>query len=460
MKTTNTANKLALRLSWLGALIIVILPFHAFLTVWSASAVDHYTLLRLWKEFLLIILSAGVLYLLAVDKYLRRQILASRLAQLIGAYFLVSVLWGVGAYILDKVTLKALGFGLIVNLRFLVFFLVLWIIATKLQNLDASQSDRRLLRSGFATRQAKSWLSVHWPKLVLIPAAIVIFVGLLQRLVLPYDALKHFGYNSETIFPYQTINRDVNYTRIMSTLRGANPLGAYLVLVLSAMTISLLRFKKKRWLWGGSALAGLAVLFFSYSRSAWIGLVLSGLFLAWFSIKKAQSRNLVLVGLAIVLVIGLASTYTLRNNAAFQNYFFHTSDSSKIEQSSNEARISAFRAGLNDVVREPLGRGVGTAGPASIYNDNKARIAENYFIQIAQEVGWFGLTVFLAINFLLLRELWFRKSDNLALILLVSFVGLTAVNLVLHAWTDDTLAYIWWGLAGIALAMPAVVSRK
>ena len=21
-----------------------------------------------------------------------------------------------------------------------------------------------------------------------------------------------------------------------------------------------------------------------------------------------------------------------------------------------------------------------------------------------------------------------------------------------HAWTDDTLAYVWWGLAGIAMA--------
>ena len=34
-------------------LIILLMPFHAFLTVWIASGVDHYTAVRLWKEALL-----------------------------------------------------------------------------------------------------------------------------------------------------------------------------------------------------------------------------------------------------------------------------------------------------------------------------------------------------------------------------------------------------------------------
>jgi len=36
--------------------------------------------------------------------------------------------------------------------------------------------------------------------------------------------------------------------------------------------------------------------------------------------------------------------------------------------------------------------------------------------------------------------------------LLASLIGLIFVNLVSHAWADDTLAYVWWGLAGIALS--------
>lgn len=437
MKPTTTVNKLALVLSWLGAVIIIILPFHAFLTVWLSSAVDHYTLLRLWKEFILLAISAGTLYLLANDNRLRRQFFSSRLAQLIGVYILLSLVWGIVAYTFDKVTLKALAYGLLVNLRFLIFFLCFWIIATKSQ-----------------------WLRKVWLKLLLIPAAIVIFIGLLQRLALPYDVLKHFSYNSQTIFPYQTINYDINYPRVMSTLRGANPLGAYLVMILSALTVLLLEIKRYRWLVGGFGLLGLLVLFFSYSRGAWLGLGLSGLFLAWVSLKSVRAKKMASASLAVLLSIGIVTVIALWNNTTLQNYLFHTNDRSTIEESSNEARISAFKTGLNDVLGEPLGRGVGTAGPASVYNDNNARVAENYFIQIAQEVGWLGLIVFTAINLLVFRELWFRRDEVLACILLVSFVGLTTVNLVSHAWTDDTLAYIWWGLAGVALATPAVVSRR
>jgi amino acid permease len=97
---------------------------------------------------------------------------------------------------------------------------------------------------------------------------------------------------------------------------------------------------------------------------------------------------------------------------------------------------------------------VGTAGPASVYNARKTRISENYFIQITQELGWLGLAIFLAILILVGRELWLRKSDILAASLFASLIGLTVVNLVSHGWTDDTLAYLWWGLAGIAIAAP------
>jgi hypothetical protein len=51
--------------------------------------------------------------------------------------------------------------------------------------------------------------------------------------------------------------------------------------------------------------------------------------------------------------------------------------------------------------------------------------------------------------------LWTRRADPLALSLLAALAGLTVVNLLSHAWADDTLTYVWWGLAGIAMAQPA-----
>jgi O-antigen ligase len=424
-----TPQKTAQYFSWLAGAILALMPFHAFLTVWLASGIGYYTALRLWKELLLVLLAAGSIYLLTTDKKLRQKILNSRLFQLVAVYVLISLTWGLGAYLLDKTTPKALGFGLAVNLRFLVFFMTIWVIATKSQ-----------------------WLEKMWPKLLFISAAVVLTVGFLQRFILPYDVLRHFGYNESTIFPYQTINHDIHYPRIMSTLRGANPLGAYLVLIISAITVMFWKMNKHRRLWGVFGLAALAVMFFSHSRAAWIGLLLA---LAALAVIKLSSKPLnswlavTVIGF-ILLVSGIA--YGLRNNDSFENYLFHTNDKSTVQESSNEEHVSAFRDGLKQAAAEPLGRGVGTAGPASVYNHGKARVAENYYIQIAQETGWLGLALFLAIVFLTARELWYRRRQSLPLILFISLVGISAVNLVSHAWTDDTLAYLWWGLAGIALA--------
>ncbi|MEK7561700.1 MAG: O-antigen ligase family protein [Patescibacteria group bacterium] len=422
-------SKLGLKLSWLVGGILVLLPFHAFLTVWLSSAVGHYALLRLWKEFLLLILIAGSIYILFQNKELRKKFLGSRITQLIAIYCLVSLVWGAVAYGLGKVTLKALGYGFTINLRFLVFFMAIWVIA----------SLAPMLKEG-------------WPRLLFIPAAAVIVIGLMQRLVLPYDVLKHFGYSSDTIFPYATINHNINYPRIMSTLRGANPLGAYLLLVLSGTMALLFGLKKHRRLWALIGFAGLVALFFTYSRGAWVGLVLGLTYLFWAVLKKRKAKKIAAAGLILLILAVAGLLLAFRHNPTFENYFFHTEKNSQVAVSSNEGHASAFKSGLNDVLNEPLGRGVGTAGPASVYNDQITRVSENYFIQIAQEVGWIGLVLFLAINLLVARELWLRRTDTLSLGLLASLAGLTFVSLVSHVWTDDTLAYLWWGLAGVALA--------
>ena len=69
------AKQLAINLS--AALIIIILaliPFHAFLTVWMSSLIGHYTALRLWKEFLLVIILLCSAFIVITDKKLRKSI--------------------------------------------------------------------------------------------------------------------------------------------------------------------------------------------------------------------------------------------------------------------------------------------------------------------------------------------------------------------------------------------------
>ena len=409
--------------------ILFLMPFHAFLTVWISTATGHYTALRLWKEAILVLCMVGVLYLLLTDHKIRSHTLTRRLVWLIILYGVLQLVLGALALQQHRVSLKALGYGWIVNLRFLAFFLVTWAIAIR-----------------------SSRLQKNWQKIVLLPAVVVVGFGLVQEFFLTPRFLEHFGYSMFTILPFQYVDNQAELLRIQSTLRGANPLGAYLVVVLSVVLAIFFHIKssKRRLYLAAFGVAGFLALFFTYSRSAWVGTVLSiaivSLLSAHIKVKKAG-----LIIVASLLVVSLGAGIVLKQSKYVQDAFLHTSHDSRSPVSSNGARASALRSGIHDVVHEPLGRGPGTAGQASVYNNHPARISENYFIQIGQEVGWLGLGLFVVINAGVGYLLWLRRDNPLALSLFASLIGLTFVNLLSHAWADDTLAYLWWGLAGIAM---------
>jgi O-antigen ligase len=237
-------------------------------------------------------------------------------------------------------------------------------------------------------------------------------------------------------------------------------LGAYMVLILSALSVLYIKTKKKRLLLGIFIVAAIFTLIFSYSRSAWIGALISILAIMWMILKNGRLKRILLIGFAVLLLVGAVTASALRHNTTFENVFFHTQANSSIKSTSDQGHAAAFKSGLHDVVHEPLGQGTGTAGPASVYNNNKARFSENYYLQTGQEVGIMGMAIFIAINALVGLELWNKREDLLAQILLASLIGITFINILSHAWTDDTLAYIWWGLAGIALAPILTVRQK
>jgi hypothetical protein len=421
------------RLLQLGVLLILVLvPFHAFLTVWIGSATGHYTLVRLWEEVLLAVMMPAALYLTWRDKLWRKLTKKTWLVWLIGLYLIVQVVWLLVALQHGSVNLKAGLYGLVINSRFLVFFGLAWL---------AARNDEFLLH--------------FWRQIVLIPAAIVVLFGLLQRFVLPHDVLRHFGYSQATIAPFETIDHKVQYLRIQSTLRGANLLGAYLVLVLSVVISGLRHYY--RWL---GLVAGITVLFLSGSRAAWIGAVLALSVLVWLRLPNRRTRQWVVVGAGLFTAVLVVGVFALRNQDFVQNTVFHTDENSSSSVSSNAAHLSATCGALKQVIEEPLGRGVGTAGPASVYNTKEpSRIAENYFLQLGQETGWLGLGLFVAICVLMARALWLRRLSPLAQVLLAGFIGINLVALLMHLWTDETASFLWWGLAGVALA-PTITNRS
>jgi len=437
MKASTVKYGILAWVSRFSTVILLLMPFHAFLTVWLASLIGHYTALRLWKEALLVLCVVGTLFLLAFDHKIRSHTITRRLVWLILAYSGLNLVWGWLALNQHDVTSKALGYGLIVNLRFLVFFLVTWSAALRLSRLRA-----------------------HWQWLVLAPATVVIVIGLLQIFVLPHDFLRHFGYGAATIPAVETVNHNLHYVRVASTLRGANPLGAYLVVPISLLTVLLLR-EWRNWRYASLLLGGLIVLFFSYSRSALVGTVLSIIVLLFLGRLSAVAQRRAAMVLGSLVVLALGTVIAFRHNTHFENFVFHTQTHSAVKTTSDQGHLSAIKDGLQDLAHHPLGLGPGTAGPASYYNTpHGEKLAENYFIQVGQEVGWLGLMLFLLINIGVGYLLWGRRNDPLGLSLFASLIGLTFINLLSHAWSDDTLAYIWWGLAGIAMVQLPKAAEK
>ncbi len=428
----SVSSKLIHILAIVIAVVIILLPFHALLTVWLSSLVGHYTLLRLWKEILLVVAGLITLILLARDKLMRQALYASpRLFWSVIIYLALMLALGLTAYAHHNVSGKALAYGLLEDSRYLLFLGLCLAIATR-----------------------DKWLKKVWPYLVLGPAAVVILFGLLQAFVLPYNFLAHLGYGSSTIPAYATVNSSLHFIRVQSTLRGANPLGAYLILVLAviAVELKLVRSNFHKLALGLMGLASLVVLYFTYSRSAWLG---AGVALAAIAISLVQSarlrQGLVAGGLGVVL-IAAGGVLLLRHNNRFENIVFHTSPHS-VPTTSDQNHQTALEQGLHDLIKHPLGLGPGTAGPASVYNRyGGANIAENYFVQIGQEIGWLGLALFILINIIVGFSLWQNSADPLALALWTSLIGISIVGMLSHVWSDDTLSYMWWGLAGIGLS--------
>lgn len=411
--------------------IMIISPFYAPLTVFMASHFEHFDLLRIWKEIFLTLLGLVIFIYILLHIRQVKEYLKDNLILLCFAYAFLLV--GISLYdaISGRVAGPAIIYGLMINLRLVGFFVLVYL---------AFRSHQ--LSQNFA-----------WWKVVLVPAAIVVGFGLLQMTILPDDVLSHIGYSENTIVPFQTVDNQSDFVRIQSTLRGPNPLGAYLIVIISLIgSFIIMKHRRDRvrhlllFL-----IASLIVLFGTYSRSAWLGVLIAGVTLLFVrSMKKQVIQRLLAVGLVTAGILGVM-VFIFRDNYVFQTTVFHTSDQSTSTVSSNFQRANALTTSAKDIWQNPLGQGIGSAGPASLRNNNP-KLSENYFLQVGQEAGLAGFLLFLALTGMLIKRLYDKKDTVLGAALLASLLGLIFVNMLSHAWADDTLAYIWWGLAGIALA--------
>lgn len=390
-------------------------------TLWP----DMELVIKAWKECLMM-LALVPLVVAMTKRHMWPEVRKDTLSMVLVSYIVLNLLM----LLVSWHGIFASIAGLLVNLRFVGFFLlVYWTLKMYPESITAC---KRVFFAG---------------------AAVVVTFAVLQVTVLPHDVLKYIGYGIDTIPAYHTVDSDEDFVRIGSTLRGPNPLGAYMVIVISAVGAFLLsrRGDRRQSVLAGVLLAASVVtVLASYSRSAWVGVLVSMvvLLVVIFGRKIAKWAWTAMAGLLLVGAVGL---FALRDNPVISSVIFHESPDSGSLVKSDDERVQSWLGGLHKVSANPLGSGVGSTGTPSYFTDTPL-VIENQFLYVAHETGWLGLALFVVSVYLVLSGLWQRRSDWLTFACFSSGIGLVVIGLIQPVWVDDTVSIIWWGMAAVCLA--------
>ncbi len=398
--------------------------FHAPISVFLGQYLSP-EIVKGWKEIILLLLIPFVLFLV-YRAGLLKKLSNDRLMQIIGVYVLLHL---VLVFFFQTTTYQKVA-GLAIDLRYMLFFVLVFCAV------------------------------ILWPKSrnvfikIGIGAAIIsISFALLQATLLPNDVLKYIGYSSNTISPYLTVDKNSDYIRINGTLRGPNPLGAYVGILFSILLAWALAHKKtaakNKWILTGIGVLLLTVLWASYSRSAFLALLASVAVILFVSLKSKINFRSVSIGIAVVFVM-VGSVVALRDSSLVQNVILHNNPSTGSSLDSNQAHADSLDKGVERVILQPFGAGIGSTGSASL-GSSKPLIIENQYLFVAHEAGWFGLGLFAVIYIYILACLYKYRRDWLSLGVFASGIGLAIVGILLPVWADDTISLVWFGLAAIAL---------
>jgi O-antigen ligase len=441
--------------------LIVILPFHAFLItigtkLMAGAGQAPLSALALWKESLLVFILLFALLEIA-GRNPKFQI------DLIDGLVLVLVVLG----------LIIPSSNFIFGFKYTLFPLCLFLIL------------RRVLWS-------EKFIQRAW-KLILVVGGGVAGYGIIT-FFLPQDFFVWLGYSDlhslyvpeGPLAAFQHIG-GTGIRRIQSTMSGPNQLGMWLLIPFGVIVSIVIRRRipeyRNTGIFGILCLA----LFLTFSRAAWlvaITLIFVGI---WIRLPKMMFllRYCATALLAFVVVCSVL----------FPNVFLRITSTREHIQKPLEA--------IQTIIQNPLGLGLGSAGPASnrvsdtcVYLEEGADaswaedrpdlcvfsgnvqiqpdapchcpfLPENWYLQVGVELGLLGFVLFIILIILLLRDLFKisvstrdmagRKNYQLTSSLFLSFLGISVSALFLHSWEDSAVAYTVWIL--VAMMFPCMKDR-
>jgi len=417
-------------LLYIYLVVIALLPVHAILTTWAISNFGHQDIFKSWKEILLYGVGFPLTLLVSHKK---PQLILGILKKKINIVVLLFIVMNLILFRVSHYGLRSEAAGFIFNTRFLAFFLFAQVLA------------------GLFNKELLQRVTFQ---LICVGGIIVTIFGFLQMTILPKDLLAHIGYSKYTIVPFFTISNNTYFIRIISTLRGPNELGAYMVFWFPILLILTLKYWKKEakyrfaavCMWIASALT----LYGSGSRSAYVGCAASLVITTFLVVNKNIKREMLIAAL-VIGVIGSVLLVAGRNTRFEQVTVFHKDPMVKTATTSNLQHVQSVKDAVTIIKEHPFGLGVGTTNVPSTYGP-KGLTVENYFLVTMVETGIIGGIIFITICSMLGFELWKDQDDNVAKALFAGLIGVSIVAMLLPAWEDETLSMLLWGLAGIVIS--------
>ncbi len=384
-------------------ILVGLIPFHAFLITWLRDVWPAGGFLAAWKEglmVLLLLIGGGELILK------RHSIKLDRLDLALSIYIGVALIWG----IVQKETVTQWLFGMRIDvLPFIVF---------------------GVLRHVTWSEQQKEQLY----KVIYISSVIILSFGILQALVLPRDFLVNFGYGTaqdmltagEAITGCQYLEHTAKVCRAIATFGGPTRYGVYL-LVIAGVVLPFLRTKKRHLTIVGGLIA--LNIFLTYSRSVWVAAAVMVIIGSFFFASKKMRR--VLAGLIIIGVVAVGVTGILVKDLDQHQSLLR---SIIVRASSSGEHMTYLKKGLDVLVAHPMGIGLGTVGPASLRFT--PFLTENWFLQIAIEMGMVGIAAFMW----MLIEMGMRLYKTMTVEnrgLLLALIGICVTGLFTHSFEES-----------------------
>jgi hypothetical protein len=311
---------------------------------------------------------------------------------------------------------------------------------------------------------------------VLAGAVLAAVVYGLATLALPEPFFRALGYGDlhslyvpgRPVAAFQQVGGTA-LRRMQGPMSGPNQFGMWLAMVLPI--VYALPARRRRLL---APLLLLGVVL-TFSRAAWIAAAVVTIAAAWPRLKTlsvaAVTASCIGVLAASAAVLLLFPSVVLR-----------------VESSADHLRNPLAAVAI--MLREPLGRGLGSAGPANnrvadacVYLEEGSDAAwaaphqdlcvfvggekvqpagrdctcpllpENWYLQLGVEGGWIAMLAFVALVVVLIRRLWPTPPAS-------GLLAVAVAGLFLHAWEDAAVAYTSWILCAIALTIVSSSARE